>query len=195
MRPHPSRSLWSSAQITDGNNRFMPLTRKESLVRGGVSSCPVVDEGRRVSGSAGQAAVSLGFGGGLVDAGDGVEQVEGATKGCHRRFDASGELADHGGELVVLVQIQAGQERVVLAEASGQGLGGFGDPVAEFAFGRVREDLRVGFAADEGFEHGPPGDAHDVGGDRGELDAGVLRTRGCETAGFMTLVTPLRLFS
>jgi hypothetical protein len=84
-------------------------------------------------------------------------------------------LVEHRGELVVLVQVQAGQERVVFAEASGQGLGEFGDLVAEPALGQVREDLGVLFAADEGFEHGPAGDAHDVGGDRGQFDAGVLQ--------------------
>jgi hypothetical protein len=115
------------------------------------------------------------FGDGPVDPGDGVEEVEGAMKGCHRLLDASGELVDHRGELVVVVQMQACQERVVLAEASGQGLGEFGDLVAELAFGQVREGLWGGFAADEGFEHGPAGDAHDVGGDGGEFDAGVLQ--------------------
>lgn len=31
------------------------------------------------------------------------------------------------------------------------------------------------FPGDEGFEHGPAEDTHDVGGDRGEFDAGVLQ--------------------
>ena len=84
-----------------------------------------------------------------------VSSRSSAPRKGHRLFDAPGELVDHGGELVVLVQIQAGQERVVLAEASRQGLGELRDLVAKLAFGQVREDLRVTFAADEGFEHGP----------------------------------------
>lgn len=115
------------------------------------------------------------FGGGLVDTGDGVEQVEGVAKGRHRLLDASAELVDHRGELVVLIEMQADEEGVVLAEASGQGLGELGDPVAELAFGHVREGLRVAFALDKGFEHGPAGDAHDVGGNRGQLDPGVFQ--------------------
>ncbi|MFJ4866878.1 hypothetical protein [Streptomyces sp. NPDC088748] len=85
--------------------------------------------------------------GGLVDSGDGVEQVEGAAKGCHSLLDASGELVNHRRALVVLVQMQPVQERVVLAKASGQGLG-VGNLAAGAAFGQVRGNVRVGFTAD-----------------------------------------------
>lgn len=98
----------------------------------------------------------------------------GVPKGGHRLLDPPGELVDHGGELVVLAQIQTDQERVVLAKPPGQGLGQFGDLAAEPSLGQVRQDLRVAFACGEGLEHGAAGDAHDVGGDRGELDAGVF---------------------
>nr|WP_159395761.1 hypothetical protein [Streptomyces sp. 3211] len=86
--------------------------------------------------------------GGLVDSGNGIEQVEGAAKRCHHLLDASGELVNHRRALVVLVQMQSGRERVVLTKASGQGLGEFGNLAAEAAFGQVRGNVRVGFTAD-----------------------------------------------
>ncbi|MDQ1029197.1 hypothetical protein QF035_006779 [Streptomyces umbrinus] len=115
------------------------------------------------------------FGDGLVDAGDGVEQAGGASIGGHRLRDPGIQLSDCAGELAVVVQVRPGEEGVVVAEASGQGLGEFGDFVAELASGQVRELLRVAFTTDEGLRHGPARDAHEVGGDRGRLDPGVLQ--------------------
>jgi hypothetical protein len=63
------------------------------------------------------------FGDRPVDPGDRIEQVEPGPKGRHRLLDPLIQLLDRVGELVILVQMQAGQECV----ASGQGLGEFGD--------------------------------------------------------------------
>lgn len=115
------------------------------------------------------------LGDGPVDPGDGVEQVERGTKGSHRLLDPGVQLPDGVGELVVVIQVQPGQEGVVGAEAAGQRLGELGDRAAELALGHLREDLGISFAADECLQHGPAGDAHDVGGDRGQFDPGVLQ--------------------
>jgi hypothetical protein len=77
--------------------------------------------------------------------------------------------------VVVLVEVGPGQEGVVLAEPARQRLGERGDLDAGLALGEIGQQVRVAFARDRCFEHGPPGDAHDVGGHRRELDAGVLQ--------------------
>src|SRR5665647_3465908 len=44
----------------------------------------------------------------------------------------------------------------------------------QLPFRQIGQHLGVALTGDQRFEHRPPGDAHDVGGDRGELDARVL---------------------
>jgi hypothetical protein len=52
---------------------------------------------------------------------------------------------------------------------------GWGSLLAELAVSQRRQHLRVAFPGDQGGQHGPAGDAEDVGGDRVQLDAGVLQ--------------------
>jgi hypothetical protein len=63
---------------------------------------------------------------------------------------------------------------VVLGEASGERLGERGDLRTHPPFREVSEHGRVTLAGDERLEHRPAGDPADVGGHRGELDAGAF---------------------
>ena len=75
------------------------------------------------------------------DAGDGADQVPESTK----RFDhhPGGDVADRRGVPVGQVQVDAGQEHVVLGEPSGQRLGQRRDLRAELSLGQVRQRGRV----------------------------------------------------
>jgi len=85
------------------------------------------------------------------------------------------EPLDLGGEAVDLAEQNVGELGVVLIEAAGEGLdqGRILDP--QPSFGQLREYARVAFSRDQGGQHGPGGDAHDVGGHGGQLDQGVFQ--------------------
>ena len=77
------------------------------------------------------------------------------------------EPLDLGGEVIDLVEQNVGELGVVLIEPADERLdqGGVLDP--QPTLGQFREYARVTFTEDQRGEHGPGGDAHDVGGDRG----------------------------
>ena len=113
-------------------------------------------------------------GGQGADPGDRADQVPEALKGLDHHLDPGGELLDRGGVLVDQVQVHPGQERVVLAEPAGQRLGQRGDLRPQPPLGQIGQHGRVAFPGDQRLEHRPPRHAEDVGGDRGQLDPGVL---------------------
>ena len=98
----------------------------------------------------------------------------GGTKGSDHHLDPFAEFVDGHGVLVDQVQVDPDQEGVMIVEAALEGLGQFGDLVAQSAFGHVGEDRGVPLTADECFEHGAPGHPGDLAGDRRQLDAGVF---------------------
>jgi len=108
------------------------------------------------------------------DARDGDDEVPGATKGLDHHLDPGGELVYGRGVVVDQVQVQAGQEGVVVTEAAGERLGEGGDLGALPPLGQIRQHGRVTLAVDERLEHGPPGHPADVARHRGQLDAGIL---------------------
>jgi hypothetical protein len=73
-----------------------------------------------------------------------------------------------------VLQAQPDQERVVFAEPPAQGLPQRGEPAPQPALGQLGQHLGVALAGDQGGEHRPPGHAQHVGGDRVQLDPGVL---------------------
>ena len=62
----------------------------------------------------------------------------------------------------------------MVAEAALECLAQRGQLAPQCPLGQLGEQLRVVGAGDERVEHRPPGDAERLGGDRGELDLGVL---------------------
>ena len=134
----------------------------------------------QVSGGREPAHVATGLGDDHVshqggDPGDGDEQVPHVTKGLHHHLDPTSQLVDGPGVVVDQVQMELSQEPVVLAEPAGEGLGEFGDLGPHAAFGQISQHYRVTLALDQGFEHGPPRNPGDVGGDRRQFDAGVFQ--------------------
>lgn len=83
---------------------------------------------------------------------DRVQQVQHRTKGGHCLLDAGRQLVDGTGQLVVLLEVEAGQEGVVPAETAGQRLIQLGDLAAYAALGEVGEDLWIAFPVDQGLE-------------------------------------------
>lgn len=75
---------------------------------------------------------------------DGDEELPGGTKGGDHRLDPVGHLLGGAAVTVDEVKVNSGQERVVLAEATGEGLGQLGDLGAHPPFGQVRELPRAG---------------------------------------------------
>ena len=136
--------------------------------------------GREVAGGGEAGHVGAGLGDGDVgdsgaDPGQGGDQVPDYTKGFDHHLDPGGEVVDGAGVLVDQVQVQPGQEGVVLTEPSGQRLGQFGDLAAQPPLGQLRQRGRVALPGDQRLEHGPAGDAADVGGHRRQLDPRVLQ--------------------
>ena len=108
-----------------------------------------------------------------VDPRDRVEQVTGMGERGDRRLDLPIEHRDRLVELLDVAEGEADEEGVVTGEAPDEGLAQLGDPPAQAALREVGEDVRVPFARDQGGEHGPSRDAHDLGRDRVEPDAGI----------------------
>ena len=135
--------------------------------------------GCQVPGGGEHAHIPAGFGdeylgGDAGEPGNADQQVPGGAKGFHRRLDALVEAGDVGAVGVDAVQEQPGHERVVLAEPAGQRFGQGGDLRAHPPLGQVGQRGGVALAGDERFEHRPPGDPGDLGGHRGQFDAGVF---------------------
>lgn len=72
------------------------------------------------------------------------------------------------------VEVDACQERVVLAETPGQRLDELRDFRAHPPLGKIGEDGRVAFTGGERFEHRLPRHARYIGGHGGQFDAGVF---------------------
>ncbi len=99
-----------------------------------------------------------------ADPGDRDHQVPGAAKGLDHHLDPGGELGDGAAVLVDHVQVQPGQESVVLGESAGQRLGQRRDLGPQPALRELSQLGGVALAADQGFEHRPAGHTADVAG-------------------------------
>ena len=99
----------------------------------------------------------------------------GGGDGGDQLLDAGGEPVDLDAEGVDLVQQHPRQLGVVVVEAAGQRLHQGGALAAHPPPGQLGQHLGVALPGDQRLQHGPPGDAHDVGGHRGQLDQGVLQ--------------------
>ena len=90
-------------------------------------------------------------------------------------IDPGGEVVDLGGQGADLVQQDLGQLAVVVAELAGQGLHQRVVLDPQPALGQAGQSEGVTLPGDQRLDHGPPRDAHDVGGHAGDLDQGVLQ--------------------
>jgi hypothetical protein len=89
--------------------------------------------------------------------------------------DAAVQGGDGAFQVLQVVKGQPDQQSVVVAEAAAQRLTQLGELLAQLALGQLGQDLGVAFAGDQGAQHRPTRDAQHVGGDRAQLDAGVLQ--------------------
>jgi hypothetical protein len=105
--------------------------------------------------------------------GDRDHQISGAAEGLDHHLDPGGQLLHGVGMLVDQVQVQPGQERVVLGEPAVNASVKAGSCSA-VVVGQVGELSRVPLPGDQRLQHCPARDPGDVGGDRGQLDPGVL---------------------
>ena len=85
-----------------------------------------------------------------------VDEVPGATKGLDHHLDSGAELVDGPGVVVDQVQVQPGQEAVVLTETTGERFGELGDLGSHPPFGQVGELAWISLPGDKGLEHGAP---------------------------------------
>jgi len=108
------------------------------------------------------------------DPGNGDDEVPGRTKGSHRLLDTFVQLFDSATVAIDKVEMQPGEEAVVLTEAPRQGLGEFGDLRAHASLGEIGQSGGVPVTCDQRLQHRPTRDAGDVARYRGELDPGVL---------------------
>jgi hypothetical protein len=92
-----------------------------------------------------------------------------------RLLDPGGELVDLAAEGVDLVQQHPRQLCMMVVEAAGEGLHQGGVLDAQPPSGQPGQHLGVALASDQRLQHGPAGDAEDVGGHRPKLDQGVLQ--------------------
>src|SRR3954451_23356881 len=123
------------------------------------------------------------LGGPIADSGNGVQPVTGlgerdaglAGRGGEQGVDALVQFGDRALQMLDVLQRQPDQQRVVLAEPAAQRLTQRRGLGAKLPAGQLDQHLGVAFAGDQGGEHGPAGDAEDVGGDRVQLDARVLQ--------------------
>src|SRR3954471_12729152 len=134
---------------------------------------------------AGHVGADLGedaLGGPLADSGDGVEPVTGLGERDAGLAGVLGEqivdvlvqLRDRALQVGEVVQAEPDQQGVVVTEAAAQCLAQLGELLAQQALGQLGEDVGVAFAGDQGGQHRPSGDAEHLGGDRAQLDPGVL---------------------
>ena len=108
------------------------------------------------------------------DARDRDQEVPGAAKGFDHHLDPVGELLDGTRVLVDQIEMDLGQERVVITETSGERLGQLGDLGPQPSLRQLGELDRIALPGDERVEHQPAGHAADVARHRRQLDAGVL---------------------
>jgi hypothetical protein len=115
------------------------------------------------------------LGGALADPGDGVQPVTRHRERGDHLLDAVVEAGDGALQVLQVRQRQPHQQGVMLAEASGERLAQLRQLLAELALGQLGQHHRVAFAVHQGGQHGPAGNPEHVGGDRVQLDAGVLQ--------------------
>jgi len=90
------------------------------------------------------------------------------------RLDALGQGRNVGFEVVDVGKHPFEQEGVVLAKAPGESLLELGELAPELAPGKLSHGERVGHPLDERPRHVASRCPHGVGGDRGQLDAGIF---------------------
>jgi hypothetical protein len=107
--------------------------------------------------------------------GDALKQDQLGLERGDGGLDPLGDGRDVGFEVVDVGEHALEQKGVVLTEPGGERLLQGGELRPQLAPGELGHRLGVGHAGDEGPHHVASRGAHHVGGDQGELDAGVLQ--------------------
>ena len=116
----------------------------------------------------------------FVDPGNGGQQVDGGAKGLDVSVDLSIDVADRRVDGVDLLQMEAQQKAVMPGDAAAQRFAELLGRRLDPAMRQLGQLLGIAFTVglqptgltrgDQGFDHPPAGQAHDIGDDRVELD-------------------------
>ncbi len=115
------------------------------------------------------------FGAEDADAGNGGQELDGGAKGLDLGVDLLIDLFDCRVDRVDLLQMQAQQEAMMPGDATAQGFAEHRGRRLDAAMGQLGQPSGIAFAGNQGFDHLPTGQAHDIGDDQVELDVGVLQ--------------------
>jgi hypothetical protein len=115
------------------------------------------------------------LGGPLADPGDGVQAIPGLSERGDHPVDLGVQRRDGTLKVLKVVQRQAHQQPVMVAEAAVQRLPQQRKLLAQRAPGQLGQHLGVTLTGHQGSQHRPSRHAQHVGGHRVELDAGVFQ--------------------
>ncbi|MGH3710519.1 MAG: hypothetical protein ACRDRU_14610 [Pseudonocardiaceae bacterium] len=116
--------------------------------------------------------------GAFTDPGDSPEQPQLLGDRVGYLTDPGVQVLDHPGEVVEVVGVQSGQQRVMVTEAAGTRHGQIRDLGAHHPAGQLGQHARVAFPGDECLDHVPRRERGDAGGHRLDCDAAVLQDCG-----------------
>ncbi len=114
-------------------------------------------------------------GGQETDPRDRDQQVAGGSKRLHHRLDPRLKLGDCLLQVADVVQVQAAEHRVMLAEPALQRHRQVRDLAPHLPLRQVRQYRAAPLPVNQGLDHLPPGLRRDRGGDRVDLDPRVLQ--------------------
>ena len=115
------------------------------------------------------------LGGAAVDARDRVQQLKLTRERARELLDPLRQGGDRLVEEVDLGEHLSHEQRVVAGEPALERFAQRGDLLAQRALGQLGEHVGIVSAGDQRVEHLPGRDAEHLGGDRGQLDPGVLQ--------------------
>jgi hypothetical protein len=111
----------------------------------------------------------------LAHPGDGVQPVSSPGERGEHPVDVGIELGDRPLKLLQVRHGQADQQRMMGTKAAPQGLAQLRELGAQPPLGQLSQHLWVALAGDQRLQHRATRGAQHVGGDRVQLDAGVLQ--------------------
>jgi hypothetical protein len=113
----------------------------------------------------------------MVEPVTGLDERDTGLAGVRREqgVDVLVEPRDRCFQVGGVVQAQPDQQGVMIGETPAQRLAQRGDLAPQHALGQLGEHIRITLADDQRGEHRAAGDPEHVGGDRAQLDPGILQ--------------------
>jgi len=111
----------------------------------------------------------------LADPGHGVDPGGGLSERGHERLHLPIQGGDRLIQMLDQVKRDADEQGMVLAEATPQRLAQLRDLAPHPRLRQLCQHLWISLARHEGLQHGGSRHPQDVGGDRSQLDAGILQ--------------------